>query len=126
MSDRGAEGTPSGVPTFSTAGEQQQSIAGRLVELQQDHAYLWFSAVDAVRHDTQRAILTALQDGMGSCTYDELYEWVNVSDRTVRKHVSNLENVGLVERVNSRSHAVSYATFEAETLASHALDCYYG
>ena len=122
---KGVEGGTSGVPTFSTANETQQSIGEQLNELQIKHAELWFEACDAVRHQTQRTILTALQDGMGSCTYDELYNWCSVSKRTVRKHVTNLENAGLVERVNSRSHAVSYADFEAETLASHALDCYY-
>jgi predicted transcriptional regulator len=125
MSKQGAEGGPSGVPTYASGATEEQTLAEQLQEYQLEHADLWFEAIDAVRHETQRAILTALQDGMGGCTYDELYGWCSVSKRTVRKHVTNLENAGLVQRVNSRSHAVSYASHEAETLVSHALDCYY-
>jgi len=124
MSD-GAEGGPSGFPPFTTAGETQTSTAEQLREIQTEHAELWFAACDAVRKDTQRAILTALNDGMGSCTRDQITAYTSVSDRTVRKQLGNLKQSGLVETVESRTQAVNYASFEVEVLVSHALDCYF-
>lgn len=115
----------SGVPTFTTATEEQQNTSEQLREAQLEHAELWFTACDAVRHDTQRGILTAIQEGIGGCTRQEIDRWVSVGDRAVRKHLQRLEERGLIERVDSRSHAVSYATFDVEVLVSHALDCYY-
>lgn len=124
MSDR-AEGGPSGFPTFTTAGETQTNTSERLREIQIENGMLWFAACDAVRKDTQRAILTALNDGMGSCTRDEISNYTSVSDRSIRKQLGNLKENGLVETVESRTQAVSYASFEVEVLVSHALDCYF-
>jgi len=125
MSNRGAEHPHSGVPTFTTAGETQQSTAERITQLQIAESELWFAAVDAVRHNTQRTILTALQDGMGSCTYQEVEEYASVQRRTIRKHAKKLEDQDLIERIDSRSYVVKYANFDVEVLVSHALDCYY-
>jgi predicted transcriptional regulator len=126
MSKEGAEHPHSGVPLFTTAGEEQPSRSDQLLEYQTEHPKLWFSLCDAVRHDTQRSILTAIQDGMGSCTYDEIERYASVQRRTIRKHVKKLEENGIVERIDSRSYAISYVNFEVEVLASHALDCYFG
>lgn len=125
MSERGAEHPHSGVPTFTTAGGEQPTKAERIQQLQLDEAELWFAAVDAVRHNTQRTILTALQDGMGSCTYQEIEQYASVQRRTIRKHAQKLEEQELIERIDSRSYVIEYANFDVEILVSHALDCYY-
>jgi Fic family protein len=122
---KGAEGGPSGFPSFTTAADPQQNTAERLKEIQLENAELWFAACDSVRKTTQRAVLTAINDGIGSCTRTEIEEYTSVSDRTIRKQLGKLKEKELVETVESRTQAVSYASFEAEVLVSHALDCYF-
>jgi predicted transcriptional regulator len=113
------------VGAFTTAGETA-SRDTRLLELQTEHPSLFFAAADAVRSETQRAIITAINAGVGSATYDEITEYAAVSNRTIRKHVSNLESDGLVERESDGlTSAVSFASFEAEVLITHVLTCYY-
>lgn len=126
MSIEGAEGTPSGVPTFTTAGDVDESSTGdELLQMQETHSDLFFAATGAMDHDTQRKVLQAVYDGFGSVTYDEIESYVTVSRRTVRKHVGRLEEKGLLERVDSRSYAVAFPCFEAEALVEHALKCYF-
>lgn len=115
----------SGVPTFTTAGEEQSSPDGELLTMQQSHFGVYSSLVDAVRHDTQRKILSAVYDGMGSVTYDEIDRYVTVGRRAVRKHLKKLEDADVLERADGRSGSVSFASFEAEALAEHALSCYH-
>lgn len=116
----------SGVPSFTTAGEEQSRPSDELLAMQQDHFGVYSSLVDAVRHDTQRKILAAVYDGMGGVSYDEIDRYVTVGRRTVRKHLKKLEDADVLERSTGRSGAVSFASFEAEALAEHVLGCYHG
>jgi len=121
----GVEGTPSGAPSFTTAGETE-SKNDRLLAMQKQHTELFFTAVNAVKTDTQRAILTAIHHGVGAATYDEVSGYTSVSDRSVRKHASRLEDSGLIERMTDGTTACfNFASFEAQTLVSHVLTCYY-
>jgi DNA-binding transcriptional ArsR family regulator len=120
-----AEGAPSGFQSFTTAADTQQNTAERLKQMQIENGDLWFAACDSVRKDTQRAILTAVNKGVGSCTRQELTEYTSVSDRTIRKHLGKLKEKELIETVESRTQAVSFASFEANVLVPHTLDCYY-
>jgi DNA-binding transcriptional ArsR family regulator len=52
--------------------------------------------------------------------------YTSVSDRTVRKHTSRLEDAELIERMTDGTAACfNFASFEAEALVSHVLTCYY-
>jgi len=132
MSDvtEGAEGTPSDVVServLSWVDEQAESLEAfiRLVELQHEQPQRFFDAIDASRHETQRAVLTALVKGDGATDYDGIERHTNRSRRSIRKHVANLEESNLVDRVDSQYYAITFTDDEAQALAQHALTLYY-
>lgn len=117
---QGVEGGPSSVLRGVSVGSTEE-----LLQLQRENAELYFACVDAVRHDTQRKIIHALVHGHGATDYTEIREIATVTDRTLRKHVTNLQDKNLVERVNSRVSRIQFTSVEVRALAAHALNCYY-
>lgn len=112
----GAEQYPSGKPR---GGSPQ------LVRYQRQHPQEYFAAMNAVQHDTQRRIVHAIVHGLGDATYSEIRELSNVGDRTIRKHVSKLEENGLVERRRGWITMVVVESSVVLALLEHALECYY-
>lgn len=135
MSDRakGAEGNPSDAslnsrpPVSEWADGQPESRETflRLMELQHKQPERFFDAIDATRTETKRAVLTALVKNNGATDYDDIDRYAHVSRRAIRNHVADLEEDGLVERVNSTYYAITFADDDAQALAQHALTLYY-
>lgn len=95
-----------------------------LTEIQKQHSREFFACTNAVQHETQRAILTALVHNSGECTYEMIEPYSHVSQRTVRKHVGKLEEQNVVDRIDSRSYRIAFTSLEVRALAAHALECY--
>jgi len=119
MHDLGAEGYPSGV----LHGRDTQRDA-EVVQLQRDHASEYIGMTEALHHDTQRKILYALVNGLGEVSYYEIEAITTVSRRSLRKHVSALEEQNIVKRINSRSHIIAFRSYEIRVLAQHLIYCY--
>lgn len=81
--------------------------------------------MQAIHTDTQRKILAAMVHGVGEASYRDIREYVTVSDRSIRKHVGRLEELGLVERLDARVQIVAFPSRELRALASHVVHCYY-
>jgi len=112
--ERAYEGTPS---------EPPQSH-GALIDLQQEQPERYFAAIDAVRHDTQRRIVFALVDA-GTATYNDLTEYADVSERTLRKHAARLAEVELIDRTDGGVATFAFSDRDARALCSHALSVYF-
>lgn len=113
----GVEGTPSTLVRGGTTRD--------VLDVQREAPSTHFAAVDAVRHDTQRRIVWALATQNGRVTYDDLESVTTTSDRTVRKHASNLVDDGLIERTNANLVFFEFASPEAEILVREALSRWY-
>jgi len=97
----------------------------RVVHLQRENPDLYFAAVNAVQQQTQREILHGLAQQSGEITYDILDEYVTVQKRTVRKHAKKLEENGLIERIDSRSYRLAFASDTARILGHEALRAFF-
>lgn len=117
-SGAGVEGTPS---TLVRGGTNSRTV----VDVQRERPDLHFAAVDAVRHDTQRRIVWCLASENGRVTYQDLQDAATTSDRTVRKHATNLVDEELINRVNANFVFFEFASREAEILAREALSRWY-
>lgn len=113
----GVEGGPSTLVRKDTSRD--------VLDVQREEPATHFAAVDAVRHDTQRRIVWALATQNGRVTYDDLESVTTTSDRTVRKHASNLVDDGLIERTNANLVFFEFASPTAEILAREALSRWY-
>ena len=96
-----------------------------VLTVQREEPETHFAAVDAVRHDTQRRIIWALATQNGRVSYQDLDEVTTTSERTVRKHASNLVDAGLIERTNANFVFFEFATPSAEILTREALSRWY-
>jgi len=121
----GAEGGPSGFPSFATAGDvdEQPSRDERIITIQEANPDEYFAVVDAIRHQTQGKVLEALNLHRGSITKGELQKYVTVSDRTLRKHLTRLDERSLIDKDTSRTTVVSFASENVELLVAHGLAC---
>jgi DeoR/GlpR family transcriptional regulator of sugar metabolism len=81
--------------------------------------------MNAVQHDTQRRIVWALVQNDGRVSYQQLDEFMTVSDRTRRKHVTTLESKDLLNRVDANFTFLEFASIEAEALIKNALTSWY-
>lgn len=111
----GVEGTPSVTPQGNTP-------VGTVVV---ENPELHFAAVDAVRHDTQRRILYTIVAIDAPATYETIGEYIDRSDRTLRKHAKRLEDTHLVDRSKGKAPAFQPATDTADVLIRHALTLYF-
>lgn len=105
----------------SLVGSTTTSTAERLHEVRQANPGRVFDAYDAVRQNTQRRILHALATNGGRVSYKELERELDVVDRTRRKHVSQLVDANLVERIEANFTIVAYADDDAEVICREAL-----
>lgn len=120
-----AEGGPSGFPSFTTGGdiEEQPSRAETIINLQESNPDQYFAVLDALRHDTQGKVLEALNIHRGSIPKEELAKYVTVSDRTLRKHLTRLDEQSLIDKDTSRTTVVSFESQDVELLVAHGLAC---
>lgn len=132
MSTAVAEGGPSGVLPVCAENRKwldgHESGADNLLTMQrlrEENPRAVFALTNAVQKDTQRKILAALTLGLCGSTYEELDKYLTVSKRTQRKHVKKLEENGIVERVDSRSTAISFVSNEMEVLAAEMVSLYH-
>ena len=117
-SPKGVEGYPS---TLVRGGTTQNE----LIETQRENPSEYLSAINAVQHDTQRRLVWALVQNNGRVSYKELESLTTVSERTQRKHVSNLVEMNLISRVDANFTFIEFASIEAEALLRHALTIWY-
>lgn len=118
MHNLGVEGYPSTLVHGTTTGTE-------LVEVQRENPGVYLEAMNAVQHDTQRRLVWALVQNDGRVSYNELKTLTNVSERTQRKHVTNLVEQDLINRVDANFTFIEFASFEAEILLRHALSVWY-
>lgn len=114
----GVEGSPS---TLVHDGATQNE----LINTQRQNPTTYFAAMNAVQHNTQRRLVWALIQNNGRVSYNELKTLTTVSERTQRKHVSNLVDEDLINRVDANFTFIEFASIEAEALLKHALSVWY-
>jgi DNA-binding transcriptional ArsR family regulator len=112
----GAEGNPSTLMGWSSDA--------RIAELCRENPEAYIGLTEAIHNSTQRKILYTLVNGLGDASYTELDQTTTVSRRSLRKHISRLEDAGLVERTDSNYSLVSFTSFEVRVLAQHLIYCY--
>lgn len=112
----GAEGNPSTLMGWSSDA--------RIAELCRENAEEYIRLTEAIHNDTQRKILYTLVNGLGDASYGELEQTTTVSRRSLRKHVSRLEEAGIVDRMDSNFSLISFTSFEIKALAQHLVYCY--
>lgn len=117
-------GTPQveGFPSTLVHGEARPAT---VVDVQRENPELHFAAVNAVQTDTQRRILWKLAHYGDRATYADLTNVVTTSDRTVRKHVTRLDDAGIVNRVNANKVFIEFASKDAKILTHEALGRWY-
>jgi len=96
-----------------------------VLQLQRENPELYFATVNAVQHRTQREILHGLAQQSGEITYDLLDDYVTVQKRTVRKHAKQLEEQNVIERIDSRSYRLAFASDTARILGHEALRAFF-
>ena len=96
-----------------------------LVEVQRENPEAYHESINAVQHDTQRRLIWAVIQNDGRVSYRELDDFVNVTERTQRKHLQKLEEAKLLQRIDANFTFVEFYSQDAEVLAHHALSTWY-
>jgi len=117
---RGEEGYPSTLVHRSTTSQAD----AELLEIQRENPDRYIALMDAIHNDTQRKILYSLVNGLGESSYRDLERITTVSRRTLRKHVSRLEDNNIVERRDANFSIVSFPSVEIRALVQHVVYCY--
>ena len=124
-----SEGVPSDYPpsVIEWLEEQPESVGSLLAVLQtqREHPDLYLEAITAVQQNTKRKILHAITHHHGPVGYDELTSFTNVSRRSIRTHINDLVDRGLLNKSQSRCTVVSFANDHVEVLVHHALTTLY-
>lgn len=74
----------------------------------------------ALGEPTRRAILACLIQN-GTTTYSDLSDWTSTTTRTVKNHVSDLRDAGVVEVEDGRPASIGIRNDDLRLLASDAL-----
>lgn len=112
------EGEPSTLLHGTTTEEE-------LVRTHADNPGLVFDVYNSVQHNTQRRVLWALVQESGRVSYDELEPYMTVSQRSTRKHVSNLVDNDIINRIDANFTFIEFDSIAAEVLTKEALTRWY-
>jgi len=114
-----------GVEQYPSTLVHGSTTAGELVKVQTDNPEQYHAAINAVQHNTQRRLVWAVIQNDGRISYNELERFVNVTERTQRKHLSNLESDKLLQRIDANFTFVEFYSDTAKVLLHHALSTWY-
>lgn len=113
------EGRPLFQESVSIAGDEW--TVGTLVDLERlrrERTGEWSFLLRSLGEETKRTVLVALLRGDG--TYEDLTAWTDSTRRTVRTHVYDLRDAGIVE-VKGNPSTVGFVDDDVRLLASDAL-----
>ena len=111
-------------PTEPAEGYPSTLVHDEIGELQETHAAEFIALTEAIHTETQRRILYGLVDCLGDASYVELDKYTTVSRRSLRKHLSRLEEKDIVDRRDANFGLVAFSSHEVKALTQHLLYCY--
>jgi DNA-binding transcriptional ArsR family regulator len=76
--------------------------------------------MEAIGEPTRRGVLAALLDASPR-TYKELDEWTGTTTRTIKNHVSDLSDAGIVEVEDGRPATIAFRNDDLRLLSSDVL-----
>ena len=114
-----------GVEQYPSTLVHGSNTPTELVSVQRNNPETYHETINAVQHNTQRRLIWAVIQNEGRVSYNELDGFVNVSERTQRKHLAKLEDADVLNRIDANFTFIEFASQEAKILSHHALSTWY-
>ena len=93
--------------------------------LRRENPKTWVKVAASCQDQTTRAVLFGLVEEPGMATYDDLTEYTCCTRRTLRKHVYDLRDEGLVKVVDGRPAFIGFPDEATKLLVTEALNVFY-
>jgi len=110
--------------TVRIGGEERSvAVVVEVERLRREHTAEFRTLMEAVESHTQRAVLASLLSESPR-TYRDLSEWTKTTTRTVKTHVSELSEAGILRVEDGRPATISFVDDDLRLLASDVLSFY--
>jgi len=111
-----------GTHTKRVSPQLKESERKRIVyDLERERYDVWSNIIEACEIEGKRQFLATLYINDGVCRYKELFEAVNRSERTIKKHAKHLEQQGIINKSGNPAF-VSFVDTDIALLATDALN----
>jgi len=108
----GYDGGPSYQPTPPGGSVDAKAL---LYDYQREHFDVFREIVKCTEIQSKRKVLAALLHNNGVCTYRDIDVFLPISERNIRKHISDLAEKGVVEKAGNPV-SITFPSEEIEVL----------
>lgn len=115
-----SDGGYDGGPSYEAHGRGGVESKALLYDYQRENFTVFAEIVKCMSVNSKRKVLAALVQKNGVCTYSDIDQFLPISERNIRKHISDLAEKGIVTK-SGNPVTVSFPSEEIEVLVQDTL-----